>query len=772
MADEPDVTELKKISDKLDKGQETAQKTADYGLASWQQAKNYAKSLEKKGKWQKKSQEQQNDLAARQYEAYKESGALNFEQYKEWQKDAKEQKIERKNRQDADTRAAWDLRKELKDAGVTNEAVLEKAETTRKAGLEVNTANAIADQEEFELAEAWRKRDDQKKADDEKKEEKRLARNQEILNTLKGQLEHMGLSQEFAERAAKRAMQMKESVHKWWEDKKEGMKKMASSLLEWVLKGAGLFLLWKLFDFLSKTNLKELYDIAVKAFDFLWTGMKTLGAWVGGIKVFKWIDDFFGRSTGWKAFKDFWKGIGGKITKAFKDFKISGLITKIINLFKSGGKIFKAIFKAFGGGVSLKIWDGIITAVKSVFKMITGPFGKEGGIGKAFASVTKFFSAIPGMKTVTKFAAGALKWVGRLFAPVMLVWGIVEAIMGGWDAAEKEKGGMGAKILAFMSGALKALLDFFVFDLAQMVEDGIKWAIKWVMGLFGFSEEEQKKATDWSIVGAVRDAIFKAIDWVKALFTFDGKGVKFKGLAPLIDIIFFPLNAAFKWITGLFGWDKDKDGKEKKDWSLGGLITSALDGIFEWFANLLNIDFTSLLKSIPGAGAIMDFLGGGKDSKSKTELTKLGLIDEDLIGKDDLELEKIAEEIKKQKQQGGNTAALISALTNIAKDESIDAGDRKKLVKMLKAEGATLAVGGLFSGGMALVGEKGPEIMVSTKPAKVIPAKQTADMLSGSGMGGGMINAPTVINSAPSSTTLVAASSSLNPISQKYFRSD
>ena len=72
MADEPDVTELKKISNKLDKGQETAQKTADYGLASWQQAKDYAKSLEKKGKWQKKSQEQQNDLAARQYEAYKE----------------------------------------------------------------------------------------------------------------------------------------------------------------------------------------------------------------------------------------------------------------------------------------------------------------------------------------------------------------------------------------------------------------------------------------------------------------------------------------------------------------------------------------------------------------------------------------------------------------------------------------------------------------------------------------------------------------------------
>ena len=138
-----------------------------------------------------------------------------------------------------------------------------------------------------------------------------------------------------------------------------------------------------------------------------------------------------------------------------------------------------------------------------------------------------------------------------------------------------------------------------------MVEDGIKWGIKWVMGLFGFSEAEQEAATDWSIVGAVRDAIFKAIDWVRNLFRFDGKGISFKGLAPLIDIIMFPLNLAINWVRGLFGWDENKDGSKKKDFSIGDLLTEALDNIFAWFKKLLDFDFGSMAENL-----MPDFMKG------------------------------------------------------------------------------------------------------------------------------------------------------------------
>ena len=96
----------------------------------------------------------------KQFEKFREdfadSGAESIKQFKEWQKDAKDSALDRKNKQNKDTRAAWDLRKQLKDAGVTNEAVLEKHEATRKAGLQIDIAGAKADEREFELADQWR----------------------------------------------------------------------------------------------------------------------------------------------------------------------------------------------------------------------------------------------------------------------------------------------------------------------------------------------------------------------------------------------------------------------------------------------------------------------------------------------------------------------------------------------------------------------------------------------------------------------------------------
>ena len=52
-------------------------------------------------------------------------------------------------------------------------------------------------------------------------------------------------------------------------------------------------------------------------------------------------------------------------------------------------------------------------------------------------------------------------------------------------------------------------------------------------------------------------------------------------------------------------------------------------------------------------------------------------------------------------------------------------------------------------------------------------AKKRGSKVLMSGIGGGQNFAPTtIVNSAPASTTMIASSSSLNPVSQKYFRSD
>ena len=86
-------------------------------------------------------------------------------------------------------------------------------------------------------------------------------------------------------------------------------------------------------------------------------------------------------------------------------------------------------------------------------------------------------------------------------------------------------------------------------------------------------------------------------------------------------------------------------------------------------------------------------------------------------------------------------------------------------------DNAKAAGGPILKGIPALVGEKGPELFMPSVSGKIIPATETADMLSGGGGTGAMINAPvTNVTNAPSSTTMITASSSINPIHNKYFR--
>ena len=151
--------------------------------------------------------------------------------------------------------------------------------------------------------------------------------------------------------------------------------------------------------------------------------------------------------------------------------------------------------------------------------------------------------------------------------------------------------------LSARNAEIESLFINIPFEIFDTLEDGIKWAIGWFMGLFGFSEEEIEKATDFDFVKPIRDAVMDAIDWVRDLFRFDGKGVDFSKLAKFIDILLWPLNQAIKWIRKLFGFEE----KEGEEFSLGKLITDALNNIFAWFKKLLDFALRiSSFKATPG----------------------------------------------------------------------------------------------------------------------------------------------------------------------------
>ena len=652
----------------------------------------------------------------------------------------KEQKKEKKQKKDDEkTVQEMEAFNRLADLGWEDVEIMEEVAAKIASGLTFSDQQLQEMKSNKEAIHLQTKKDEQRAEDDKNKQEAQLVSNMKQEEWLKDLLTIGEWNKDFAERAAKKAMQMKQGVEDWFKDKKKQLASAGMGLLEMLMKGAGLYVLYKIFDWLSKQDLKDLYNTMVEAWDKFSGGIAALRVW--------------------------WMMIGERLKKT----KFGRMITKglraIRTFFGGSGAIWKimvALINFFGpkstmGKFSTRILEFILrmkARIKSFFKPFINLMKTLGGLGK-FAGLDK----------IMKFLKGIMKVFGKLFLPISLLMGAWAAISGGLDEAAEESGGFPQKIMSFISGALKGLLDFFIFDLANLIQDGIKWAIGWFMGLFGFNEEEIEKATDFDFVKPIKDAVFGAIDWIRGLFRFDGKGIKFDGLAPLMDILMWPLNEAIDWVRELLGFKKEGD----EDFSIGKLVTGVLNDIFAWFKSLLDIDFTAMLKKIPGAGMVMDLLKGKEDSKSKEELSKMGLIDHDTFGKDDLELEKIKKEIAERRKKGENISGLISALTNVAKDESIDEGDRKKLAKILKAEGATLATGGYFSGGMALVGENGPEIMVSARPANVIPAPETRDLMAG--MGGGPSIAPTtIVNSSSSPVTTYANSSSHNPYSDKYFR--
>ena len=676
-----------------------------------------------------------------------------------------------------------------------------------KKGITYDDEQLKAQYQYYEDLRKRESKDDKDKRLKEKAEEERLASNLRAEESLSGMLGFMGLAQDTADRMAKKAMQMKESVHKWWEDKKEKMASGAKSILEWLMKAAGLAAIWLIFKLLAKVDWEKLYNDMKVWVDLLWTGLtrflafkgiKAFVKWMKGTKYIRFITAAF-RSVinviklvlgsclrGLRAiFNVLTKGvftekgaIGKRIKSLLSWFKggKGSLAAKIASMWATATQKVKAgLTMAKGWAKPITQWFGkdgkLVTKIKSMWQAVTGPVMKTlnpviNSLKTALKPLTAFFSTSKGAtgaggifskisalfaadgKLMTKvgkamtFVKGIAKTFAKFFAPITVFMAAWAAISGGLDEAEKESGGFPQKILSFISGALKGLLDFFIFDLAELIQDGIKWAIGWFMGLFGFNEEEIEKATDFDFVKPIRDAVMGAIDWVRDLFRFDGKGIKFDGLAPLLDILMWPLNKAMDWLNSIFKFSTDETGKAKK-FSIGDLITDALTSIFKFFTDLLDFDFKSLLKEIPGYSLVAGLFGG--DSKESLQE----------------EYEKLVSETKALGDRKDKAANIIRK------------NNQKKASKITK-EMAQLETGGtILPGGMAIVGEgsmAGEMVINAGTAAKVIPAQQTADIMSGMGGGGEMFAPTTIVNNSPSSSTMIAATSSVNPISQKYFR--
>jgi len=325
--------------------------------------------------------------------------------------------------------------------------------------------------------------------------------------------------QKLAERAAKFKKTAQSKLTDFAKNSVDGIKKAAGSLMDFLKKGLGLVALYLLFKAIQAIDIESLIATAKKIGeavvgigDFLFTLSTRIGAWMGIEKIMK-----------------LFTGKEGKLTT-----KIMNLMTK----FTGKGSFFS------------KIGD--------FFTKIGGLFGKIPGIGK-----------------IMKFIKGAAKFLGKIFVPVTVIMALWEAVTGFMDGFANTEGNMLQKIIGGIGGAVKSLLDFFIFGIADMIQS----AIVWLLELFGF-DSAAVAVGDFNLVGRIKDAVFKAIDFVTDLFMF--KDTSLSGIfKSLVDILMLPLNLAVNFIKDLFGW-----GDPNEPFKFSTFIIDAFNTVVDWFKGL------------------------------------------------------------------------------------------------------------------------------------------------------------------------------------------
>jgi hypothetical protein len=80
----------------------------------------------------------------------------------------------------------------------------------------------------------------------------------------------------------------------------------------------------------------------------------------------------------------------------------------------------------------------------------------------------------------------------------------------------------------------------------------------------------------------------------------------------LLDIVLAPYNIAINFLRGIFGFGEDEQGNVQP-FSLGEMLVGVVTDIIDFFKGLFDIDIMGLVRSIPGAGKVLDFFGFGGD---------------------------------------------------------------------------------------------------------------------------------------------------------------
>ena len=326
------------------------------------------------------------------------------------------------------------------------------------------------------------------------------------------------------------------------------------------------------------------------------------------------------------------KGYFGRVGTAISNLKVGGMekLSSIgTSLANTGARIkefFKPVTALFGGGGPPGSGGGgIVNSIKGIFNPVKSLFNTV----KSSSALMK--PVMDGFKLVQTFAKTIGTVLGKIFLPITILMSVYDAVTGFMSGYKDAEGGTGEKIFAGVKEGLAKVIENLIGLPLDMLKSGLTWLIKTFFGESKVTESLEAfsfKDTIGKLVRLPFDMITKAVAWVKTLFTDPKKALQelwvgLVGKGGLLDILFFPLNKAVDWVKGIFGWSEP----EGESFSIGQMIKDAVEKIFDWFAGLLDFDFASLVKNIPGAGKVLDFLGFGEDTPQEALANKQKEVD-------------------------------------------------------------------------------------------------------------------------------------------------
>ena len=440
-------------------------------------------------------------------------------------------------------------------------------------------------------------------------------------------------------------------------------------------------------------------------------------SWIAGFLGFKDVEktlDSFSFSKMWNEFLD---DIYEWFNLLFED-PVGALTSLLSNYF----------------GAFLSIGDFIVDMIKAPIVWLLELFGWDDA-----AAATESFSF---SDTVMKVFDAAVAWIKNLFTdPIGALTSLVSGYFGGLLDIADWLVEMIKKPIVWLLGvfgwddAAGAVESFSLKGFVFGIFDKVK---AFFTGIFSWASEEDE--SDSWIVKKIKGIVTGIKEWFGSMFQFDSTSGLLK---TVLNIMMWIPNLFVKavagiasWFAGLLGFEEESEAiaSAGKEFSFGDLIMKAVKAIGDYFSDLfdsiVNFDFGALAKSIMPA-KLYDWIFGGveptesakksvaaaegkfdedKAEKSRKELVKMGLLDEDLATKDNLEIAKIQEALAAA--TGNSRKALISALTKQLGDTDIAEDDRQELATLIEKEKGKLSGKAIES---TLKTKTKPAVMASQK---------------------------------------------------------